>query len=266
MNISGKTALVTGASSGIGAAIAKELAKRGARVILLARNEARLEQVALQIKAFGGKADYYVVDLADAELISDVAKRIEVEIGTPDILVNNAGRGQWKFIQDTSSDEAMHMMDVPYFAAFNLTRAFLPEMLKRNSGQIVNISSVSSRFVWPGATAYHAARWAVKGFTEALRADLYKTDIGVTLFESGVVESEYWQHNPGSRERVPKIAKMIPDLSPDQVAVAIAKGIEKNKRRIVIPFMMKTVCLQHFLFPGIVQWLMTVTGYHRSSS
>lgn len=261
MDVNSKTALITGASSGIGAAMAKELAKKGARVILLARNEARLQQVQSEINASGAQAHYYVIDLADPDMVAHVATQIRTELGTPDILINNAGKGQWKFIHETSADEAWQMMEVPYFAAFNLTRAFLPEMLKRNSGHIVNISSVSSRFVWPGATAYHAARWAMKGFNEALRADLHGTNIGVTLFESGVVESEYWQHNPGSRERVPKIAKMIPNLKPEQVAIAIVNGIEKNKRRIVIPFMMKTVCWQHFFFPGIVQWLMTVTGY-----
>lgn len=265
MNVNAKTALVSGASSGIGAALSKELAKRGARVILLARNEARLKQVTAEINAAGDKAQYYVVDLADAERVETLATQIKMELGSPDIVINNAGTGQWKFIQDTTADEAWQMMEVPYFAAFNLTRAFLPEMLKRNSGHIVNISSVSSRFVWPGATAYHAARGAMKGFNEALRADLHGTRIGVTLFESGVVESEYWQHNPGSRERVPKIAKMIPNLTPEQVATAIAKGIEKDKRRIVVPFMMKTVCLQHFFFPGVVQWLMTMTGYRRPS-
>lgn len=263
MKLAGKTALVTGASSGIGAATSLELAQQGVRVLLLARNEARLKQVQEKIQALGGNACYYIVDLADPDAIATTVKRIETEQGTPDILINNAGSGQWKFIQDTCPDEVWQMMEVPYFAAFNLTRSFLPEMLKRNSGHIVNISSVSSRFVWPGATAYHAARWAMKGFSNALRADLYHTNINVTLFESGVIETEYWQHNPGSRERVPKIAKMIPNLTPEQVATAIVKGIKNNKRYIVIPFMMKTIYLQHFLFPRLVEWLMTVTGYHR---
>jgi short-subunit dehydrogenase len=265
MNVSNKTALITGASSGIGAEMAKELAAKGAEVILLARNEDKLKKIESEIKEMGGRAKYYVVDLADAEMVSYVASQIKTEIGIPDILINNAGAGKWKFIYETSSDEAWQMMEVPYFAAFNLTRAFLPEMLKRDSGHIVNVSSVSSRFVWPGATAYHAARWALKGFNEALRADLYHTNIRVILFESGVIESEYWANNPGSRERVPKIAKMIPNLKPAHVAKAIVQGIEKNKRLIVIPFMMKTIYWQHFFFPQIVQWLMTVTGYRRST-
>lgn len=261
MQITGKTALVTGASSGIGVAIAKELAKQGAHVILLARNEARLNQTATEIKAAGGQARYFCVDLGDADAVKVVALRVQTEIGTPNILINNAGSGCWKSIVDTSSEEVWQMMELPYFAAFNLTRAFLPEMLKRNTGHIVNISSVASRFVWPGATAYIAARWAIRGFTEALRADLYHTKIGVTLYESGVIDSLYWQHNPGSKERVPKIAKFIPELTPEQVGVAIAKGIKGNKRLIVIPFMMKVIYIQHFLFPWVVQWLMTVTGY-----
>ena len=261
MEISGKTALITGASSGMGAAIAKTLAREGAQVLLLARNEARLRLITTEIKAAGGEALAYAVDLGDAEAVAAIARRIRTEVGTPDILVNNAGSGCWKFLQDTTPEEAWQMMELPYFAAFNITRAFLPEMLKRNSGHIVNMSSVGSRFVWPGATAYLAARWAVRGFTEALRADLYGTGIGVTLYESGVVESPYWQHNPGSRERVPKIARMIPNLTPEQVGQAVAKGIRRNKRLIVIPFMMKTIYLQHFFFPWVVQWLMTITGY-----
>lgn len=139
----------------------------------------------------------------------------------------------------------------------------MPEMLQRNSGHIVNISSVGSRFVWPGATAYLAARWAVRGFTEALRADLYGTGIGVTLYESAVIKSPYWEHNPGSLERVPKMGQFIPTLSPEQVGTAIVKGIERNKRLVVIPFMTQMTYWQHAVFPWLVQWLMTITGYQR---
>jgi uncharacterized protein len=156
------------------------------------------------------------------------------------------------------------MMAVPYFAAFNVTHAFLPAILRRSSGHIVNISSVGSRFVWPGATAYLAARWAVRGFTQALRADLDGTGIGVTLYEGGVVASPYWEHNPGSHERVPKMGKLIPEVTPEQAANAIVRGVERNKRLIVIPFMMKLIYWQHVVFPGVVQWLMTKTGYRRT--
>jgi uncharacterized protein len=82
-----------------------------------------------------------------------VAERISTDVGTPDIIVNNAGAGQWKFVDEMRPEEAVQMMAVPYFAAFYITHAFLPGMLRRNTGHIVNVSSVGSRFVWPGATA-----------------------------------------------------------------------------------------------------------------
>jgi len=265
MEIQGKTVLVTGASSGIGAAIAKAMAQAGAaKVLLLARHEDALNRVAAEITASGGKARIYPVDLSDPDQASVIAQRILDETGVPDILINNAGSGQWKFLEDTSPKEIQNMMALPYFAAAWLTRAFLPAMRTRNSGHIVNTSSVASRFVWPGATAYIAARWAMRGLTEALRADLYGSRIGVTLYESGVVESPYWLHNPASRERVPKIGKMIPVLKPEEVGKAVVAGVRGNKRLIVIPFMMKVIYLQHALFPWVVQWLMTVTGYRPS--
>jgi short-subunit dehydrogenase len=261
MNPRGKTALVTGASSGIGAATARALAGAGARVLLVARNAAELNRVASSI---GGEAAHsYPADLGSASTVAQLAKRIEAEHGTPDIIVNNAGAGQWKFVDETTPEEAVQMMAVPYFATFFVTHAFLPGMLRRNSGHIVNVSSVASRFVWPGATAYTAARWAVRGFTEALRADLVGTGLRVTLFESGVVRSSYWEHNPGSRERVPKMGRLVPDLTPEAAARAIVQGIERERKLVVAPFMMKLTYWQHAVFPGVVQWLMIRTGYRR---
>ena len=261
MKLEGKTALVTGASSGIGAATARALAAAGARVCLAARRAGELEKVAGSLPA--GMASTYPVDLGDPAAVSDLARRVTAQVGTPDIIINNAGAGAWKFIEETTPEEAVQMMTAPYFAAFFVTREFLPAMLRRNSGHIVNVSSVASRFVWPGATAYIAARWAVRGFTEALRADLSRTRIGVTLYESGVVRSPYWEHNPGSRERVPKMGRLVPELSPEAAAAALVRGIERERKLVVAPFMMKLTYWQHAVFPGVVQWLMTRTGYVR---
>jgi short-subunit dehydrogenase len=261
MNPRGKTALITGASSGIGAATARALADAGARVLLVARRAADLQKVAGSIGT--GTAATYPVDLSSAPAVRQLAEEIDSAVGTPDIIVNNAGAGRWKFVDETTPEEAVQMMAVPYFAAFYVTHAFLPGMLRRNTGHIVNVSSVGSRFVWPGATAYLAARWAVRGFTEALRADLADTGIGVTLFESGVVQSPYWEHNPGSRERVPRMGKLVPELTSEAAARAIVRGIEREQKLVVAPFMMKVTYWQHAVFPGVVQWLMTRTGYTR---
>jgi short-subunit dehydrogenase len=264
MEIAGKVALVTGASSGMGEAIARSLARAGAQVLLLARREEELERVAAGIQSAGGRAQVHALDLTDSEAVAALAARIMRETGTPDIIVNNAGAGQWKFIEETTPAEARQMMAVPYFAAFDVTRAFIEGMLKRNSGHIVNMSSAASRFVWPGAAAYTAARWAIRGFTEALRADLHGTGIRVTLYESTQVESPYWEANPGSRERMPKIGRLLlRTLRPEEVGEAVVAAIRADRRTVVIPFMLKIVYFQHYLFPWLVQWLMNATGYRR---
>lgn len=263
MTIENKTILITGASSGIGAAIAKAMSQAGAyRVLLLARTGQGLQKVAGEIEAAGGKADVYPVDLSDPADVHAVAQRVLDEVGTPDILINNAGSGRWRFLTETEAGDIARTMALPYFAAVWITHAFLPAMLERGSGQIVNISSVASRLAWPGATVYIAACRAMRGFSDALRADLYGSRIGVTHYESGPIDSPYWRNNPGSRERVPGIARLlVPALTEAQVARAVVAGVSSNKRFIVVPTMLKMVYLLHLFFPWLVQWLMIRTGY-----
>ncbi len=146
---------------------------------------------------------------ADARAIAETSARIKREAGTPDILINNAGAGRWLSVLETSAEEAHAMIEVPYLAAFNLTRAFLPKMIARGCGAIACVTSPASYVVWPNAAAYIAARHAMLGFTESLRADLRRTGIDVTLVVLGAVETAYWQHNPGSRERLPEANSIL---------------------------------------------------------
>jgi short-subunit dehydrogenase len=261
MNIDGKIVVVTGASSGIGAATAKALSARGASVILLARNEERLHSVCGEIHAKGGQARFHSVDLNNPDAIHDVATSILTDIGPPDILINNAGAGRWISVEETNSQELVQMMSLPYFAAFNLTREFLPAMKGKQSGTIVNVTSVASRIVWPGAAAYTAARWAMEGFNKALRAELYWTNINVMLAMFGTVSSDYWEHNPASLERLPKVAKMARVLTPETVAESIVKGIENNKRLVLKPEIFRFILLLNTLFPGNTESLMCKTGW-----
>src|SRR6185437_5656035 len=187
-----KLVLVTGASSGIGAATAKLYAARGARVLLLARDEAKLDAVAAVIERDGGAASPYAVDLASPSAIAETSARIQREAGTPDILINNAGAGRWLPLLETSAEEALAMIEVPYLAAFNLTRAFLPKMVARRSGAIACITSPASYIVWPNACAYTSARHALAGFADALRTEVKGSGISVTLVVLGMVESPYW--------------------------------------------------------------------------
>lgn len=227
-----KLVLVTGASSGIGRAAAELFARRGARVLLTARRADRLADVAAGIRTAGGEAATYPIDLADTDRVPPLAEAIIGEHGVPDVLVNNAGAGQWKPFVETSADEARAMMDVPYLAAFAVTRAFLPAMLKRGSGQIAFVTSPASFMVWPNASAYIAARFALRGLAQALRAELRRTRIGVTLVTLGPVASPYWEHNPGSRRFLPL---HMPEMSVEQAAETVADAVKKRRRHVVRP-------------------------------
>jgi uncharacterized protein len=264
MKIAGKLALITGASSGIGAATARAIARRGGRVLLVARTRPALEQVAATITACGGVAAVYPADVSDAADVERLARTIKDEVGTPDILINNAGSGRWLFVEDTDPAEVVHAMAVPYFAAFYVTRAFMPEMLRRNSGHIVNISSPICYMAWPGATAYGVARWAMRGFTATLRADLYGTGIGVTLMTPAKVSSPYFANNPGSEERIPWIAKFYSTLTPEQVGEAIVHGVERNRREVIKPFALRLTVMLHQVLPRPIDWLLVRTGWNRS--
>ena len=248
-----KLVLVSGASSGIGEATAKRYGANGARVLLLARNAERLDRVAEAIRRAGGSADPYMIDLANAVAIAETAARIERDRGTPDILINNAGAGRWLPMIETTADEALHMIEVPYLAAFNLTRAFLPAMLARGSGSLAYITSPASYLAWPNASAYTAARRAVAGLAETLQSELAGSSIGVTLVVLGLVDSSYWAHNPGSRARMPAVSPTIaPVLTPEQAAEAIVRGVAARKRMVVKPAILRGLLVLNALFPRLV--------------
>jgi len=248
-----KLVLVTGASSGIGEATAKRYAAAGAHVLLLARNAERLYGVAHAIRAAGGTATAFPIDLQGAAATKETATRIESEIGIPDLLINNAGVGRWRPLTDTTPEEARAMIDVPYLAAFNLTHAFAPAMLERGSGGLVFISSPAAYLAWPNASAYIAARRAVAGFAEALQSELKGTGVFVTLVIFGnVTGTGYWEHNPGSWENVPEPPPFIPDLTLEQAAKAIFDGAKARKAFVVKPAIYRALFAMNALFPKTV--------------
>ncbi|KTG28678.1 SDR family NAD(P)-dependent oxidoreductase [Haloferax profundi] len=263
MNLTDRIVLVTGASSGIGAATARAFGREGAHVVLLARTESKLVEVAEEIIDHGGTATPYPVDLTEPDAVAKVADTIRDEVGHPTIVVNVAGSGEFLAIEETTPDDARRMMAAPYFAAFDVTRTFVPHLLARNEGHIVNLTSAAAMAPWPGSVAYATARWAMRGFTEALQADLRDTDIVVTLVVAAEVESPYWEHNPGSRERLPSISRLFPLLSPEDVADAIVESVVESRRTVLIPRRFRVVATLHRLFPRPIEWLVGKTGWRR---
>lgn len=260
--LNGQTVLITGASSGIGAATAIEFAKYGAKVLLVARNKENLKKVRNAIIDSGGSADFFAADISDFKQVQQLADKVKKEVGIPDIILNNAGQGIWKFIDETDYEEVSEMMAVPYFAAFYITKAFLPGMIERNSGHIINMTSYAGFIAFSGATAYIAARTAMIGFHNALTADLYKTNIKTSLAYFAKVESDYWNNNPGSEERLPTSQRLIPAIKPEKAAKAIVNGVLKNRRLIRTPFMIYVMDFLLRYFPRISRLIILNTGYH----
>ncbi len=136
-------------------------------------------------------------------------------------------------------------------------------MLERDSGTIVAMTSAAAWMAWPGATAYTAGRWAMRGFAEALRADLAGTHIRTTLVTFAKVQSSYFENNPGTEERIPGVQSMLPALTPEQAAAAIIRGIKRGQREVAAPLMLRVTLVMAHLFPSVTRRLMASTGYRR---
>ncbi|UCH29650.1 MAG: SDR family NAD(P)-dependent oxidoreductase [Myxococcales bacterium] len=263
MRLQNALVLITGASSGIGAATAREMAKAGGRVVLIARTQSKLDAVADDIRRGGGEAHVYPCDVSDADAVAATAARIKAEVGLPDVLINNAGAGEWRAVEETEPSEAVSLMGTPYFAAFFTTRAFVQDMIRRRSGRIANVNSPVAYLVIPGATGYAACRCALRGVNDGLRSELRGTGVGVTHLVFGEVTSDYFENNPGSHERIPSIAKLIPVLSPEKTARYIVRALAADKDEIVRPLMMKMILIFTRLMPRTSAWLNAVTGWQR---
>lgn len=234
--------VVTGASSGIGEAVARIFAQGGAHVILIARREEKLAAVVQSIREAGGAADAVAADLSSPSELRHAADRIKFEFGAPDVLVNNAGLGRWIPLLDTSAEEVREMIGLPYLAAFNMTRELLPAMIAAGKGRIAFVTSPASYMVWPKATGYIAARHAIRGLANGLREDLRGTGVGVSLIVLGTVESSYWENNPGSRENVPKgIPLLMPTLSVQQAGETILRAVERERNKVVRPWFFRVL-------------------------
>jgi short-subunit dehydrogenase len=263
VRIDGAVALITGASTGIGAATAVELAQRGAHVLLVARNAETLDERVADIRGRGGRAESFPADVGDQEQVAALGAEVRERVGVPDIVVNNAGAGRWLYLDETEPSELETMTAVPYTAALFVTREFLQGMLARRRGWIVNLNSPVSRMTWAGATGYAGARWALRGLTAALRQDLRGSGVGVSEVVPGKVLSDYFANNPGAEERIPKVDALMPAQTPEQVASAVALAVERERREVLLPWPLKVFDLAGRFTPRLVETVVAITGHRR---
>ena len=194
MTLKGKVALVTGASSGIGAATARKLAQNGARVGLAARRVDRLTALQRQIESDGGEATVIEMDVADAASAVAGIRKLTERFGTVDIAFNNAGLMPISDIEVLKTDEWNRMVDVNIKGVLNTVAAVLPHMIRQSSGHIVNTSSIAGRKVYAGLSVYCATKHAVTALSDGMRMELSKKhNIRVTCIQPGAVESELFE-------------------------------------------------------------------------
>ena len=256
MGISGKKIVITGASSGIGKNLALLLASFGAKLILIARRENVLNEVAEAVREKGGEASIYPADLSDAGTIKSLCEKIQNQHGSPDVLVNNAGVGRWLRIDETSEEEFASINSVPYVCSFLMSKYLLPGMLERASGKIVNITSPAALAAIPNAVAYSVSRNSIRHFSECLEGDLSGTGVEVACVVLGKVKTPYFDNNEGSEERIPKIAFLIPTLDEAGAARILKDAIERGNGLIQKPFMLWAFGVLNHFFPWLVRFLL----------
>ncbi|MGI9439553.1 MAG: SDR family NAD(P)-dependent oxidoreductase, partial [Parvibaculales bacterium] len=190
-NFQDKICVVTGAASGIGAACARELARRGAYVVATDIRADMLDETLTSIKENGGRGESHIVDVADRDAMFALAERVINTQGRVDLVLNNAGVAHGAEVAELTLDNFNWVMDIDFWGVVHGTQAFLPHMIAANSGHIANVSSVFGLFCVPTQAAYNAAKFAVLGFTDALRHEMKQgnTNIGVSCIHPGGIRT-----------------------------------------------------------------------------
>ncbi|EMA37987.1 SDR family oxidoreductase [Halococcus hamelinensis] len=226
--IDGSTAVVTGASSGIGEATASALADEGANVVLAARREDELESLADAIEADGGRALAVPTDVTNEDDLDALVDAALETFGTIDILVNNAGVMLLEPVERADRENFRQMVEVNLLGLMNLTHAVLPVMQDQGSGHIVNVSSTAGRQANANSSGYNATKFGVNGFTEALRQEVTGEGVRTTIIEPGAVETELPEHIPDEEVKEQMEEGLFDSMTPlqsEDIARAVAYAV-----------------------------------------
>jgi NADP-dependent 3-hydroxy acid dehydrogenase YdfG len=228
--LQGKVCVVTGASSGIGAATARRLARAGASVAVAARREDRLEELAGEIGSGDGHVLPIPADITKEEEANSVIQRTKSELGRLDVLINNAGVMLLGPVVGADTEDWRRMVNLNLLGLFYCTHAALPIMGEQGSGHIVNISSVAGRTAQLGAAVYNATKWGVGAFSEALRQEVLHANVRVTIVEPGMVVTELGDHvtNPLAKAAIEDMrTKTKAPLQAEDIAESIFYAVSQ---------------------------------------
>ena len=243
MKWQGSVAVVTGASRGIGEAVARAAAARGAQVGLISRSEDELRALLERIDGRGAVA---AADIADREQTEHAIASVEAELGPVDILVNNAGIGAYGTVAETDVETFERLVQINYLGTVYATKAVLPGMIARRRGHIVNVASIAGRIGAPLEAAYSATKFAVAGLSEALAIELASTGIGVSVVNPGPVATGFFEARGHPYQR-----KTPKPVSAEQVARDVVGAVERNKLETYIPRWLRQAVVSRVLFPPL---------------
>ncbi len=259
-DLRGTTAIVTGASRGIGVYIAKALADEGVNLSLAARSELELEAVRAEIEALGVQAIAVVCDVAKAEDRNRLIERTEAELGPVDILVNNAGIDIVRRFHEAPESDFVDTLRINLEAPILLTRAVVPGMLERDRGHVINISSGAGKVGVPGESAYCSSKHGLVGFTNALRAEYDKTNVNFSVVCPGLVTDVGMAHR--WVEEGVKAPRIAGSSTPQRVAAVTVGCIKRNRAEVLVntPPVRPLIVLAN-IAPGITPFLLRKLGY-----
>lgn len=233
----GKVAIITGASAGIGQACARALAEEGARLVLTARRQERLEELQQEVAALGGEAIIVTGDAREESTAVDTVKAAIVAFGRIDILINNTGAGNYKNLVDTSAEEYDDLVDTNVRSTFLFTRHTVPVMLEQQAGTILMISSMAGVYGFGGEAVYCMTKFAQMGFAQALDRELRPSGIKVGAICPGGVKTEFALGRGRSEEGVAQ-SEM---LDPEDVAGVVLMACTQSPRSRIIEVQMRTM-------------------------
>ena len=246
----GMTALVTGASSGIGRLLALRFARDGARVALVARRAMELEAVAAEIRAAGGAPLPLPCDVSDPAAVEETCAKALEHFGRVDLLVNNAGYGHHRTFLEWDLADMERMMHVNYFGALRFTKLLLPQMVGRGRGWIVFVASVAGRIGTPEESAYAATKFAMVGLSEALSIEVEDAGIHVLTVCPGVIRTPFFDAE--ALERMPPVA-LRRFVEPEKLVEAIVKALAHGSRELTYPRSLAAAYVVKAVAPGFMR-------------
>jgi short-subunit dehydrogenase len=255
--LDGQRVLLTGASSGIGEALARRLAAAGARLLITARRRDRLERLARELRELSGGICYCPGDITDPPIRFQLIQIAQQRWGGLDILINNAGLGAVGPFANAQEDRLRHIMEVNFFAPAELTRLAIPLLKRGNSPLLVNIGSVLGHVAMPKKSEYCASKFALRGLTNALRAELVHDGIDVLLVSPNTTRSEFFA---ALFEQQGDVAVNPWSMSPDRVARQIVRAMRRGRKQLVLTASGRSLIRLDAVCPWLVRRLQARFG------